>query len=132
MIIKGYKQTLKTRRRLSFSISVPSLHFTSLSNLLVGGSSGGLGPSDIGLRSVDQSDPFYHHKFFTITCLFHNSDILLLPIEKTSPNITVSTRITGIIPGSVLTSKISNQNSPADSCSGQWNSASLTSPIGLE
>ncbi|GMP59194.1 hypothetical protein CsSME_00022572 [Camellia sinensis var. sinensis] len=59
MITKGYKQTLKTRRRLSFSISIPSLHSTSLSNLLVGGSSGGLGHLDTDWRSVDQSDPFH-------------------------------------------------------------------------
>ncbi|GMP23086.1 hypothetical protein CsSME_00000818 [Camellia sinensis var. sinensis] len=65
MITKGYKQTSKTCRRLSFSISIPSLHSTSLSNLFVGGSSGGLSHSDIGIRSVDQSDPFYHHELNT-------------------------------------------------------------------
>ncbi|GMP53842.1 hypothetical protein CsSME_00019194 [Camellia sinensis var. sinensis] len=53
MITRGYKQTSKTGRRLSFSISTSSLQ-----------SSGGLGHSDIGLRSVDQSDLFYHHELY--------------------------------------------------------------------
>ena len=42
MITKGYKQTSKTCRRLSFSISIPSQQSISLSNLLVGGFAEGL------------------------------------------------------------------------------------------
>ncbi|KAL7208982.1 hypothetical protein ACSBR1_030679 [Camellia fascicularis] len=57
MIAKGYKRTLRTRRRLSFqSLSSPSLHPDSFSNLLVGGFAGGLPRSPLnsfagGLRT---------------------------------------------------------------------------------
>lgn len=79
MITRGFKQTSKIGRRLSFSISTPSLYSTSLSLTcssegslgdslfpveLLCRSSGGLGHSDIGLRSVDQSNPFYHHELY--------------------------------------------------------------------
>ena len=76
MITRGYKQTLKTRRRLSFlsllHLYIPLHTLTCLSESSLGDSpfpiellcriSGEFGHSDIDMRSVDQSDSFYRHE----------------------------------------------------------------------
>ena len=73
MITKGYKQTLKTRRRLSFlspiSLYILLLFLTYSLEGSLGDSPfpvelmyrfiGGLDHSDTGWRSVDQFDPFH-------------------------------------------------------------------------